>query len=139
MAEDNGCMEAYLRLSKVIRAWIMVRAEVADPSTMAQAIYGLNSKLTWPNRHIIRADVVDGGLGLQLDFDIMVPVWAEVPDGIRAIRDLIEELGPRVVGIALVPGTEEIHHPHPPHEAWGIIPGAEGSPGARPMGFNPWG
>ena len=139
MEEDKDCMEAYRDLPTVFRAWILVRSEAGDPPGVAQAIYDLNQELPWPQRHIVRADVVEGGFGLELDFDIMVPAWAEGPDGIEAIRDLIQELGTRVTGIALVPGTDKIQHPYPPHKAWGILPSTEASREARPMGFNPWG
>ncbi|MFN2289812.1 MAG: hypothetical protein ACK2UC_01355 [Anaerolineae bacterium] len=139
MDEPKDYIEGYRELLTVDRAWMMVRSETGDASNVAQAIYDLNDKLPWPWRRIVRADVVEGGFGLELDFDIMVPVWAEGPNGIEAILGLIQGLGTRVIGIALVPGTEGIQYPYPPHRAWGILPRTEASREARPMGFNPWG
>jgi hypothetical protein len=131
-------MEPYPEI-KLVRAWIMVRAN-DDASNAARAIYHLNVGLVWPHRHIVRADVVEGIEGIGGDFNIMVPVWAESPDAIRVICELIgEAVQAEVIGVAMVQGGVEGHYPEIPHKAWGWTTSAEANPTARPLGFNGWG
>jgi hypothetical protein len=124
---------------KLVRAWIMVRAN-DDADSAARQIYRLNLGLLWPHRHIVRADVVEGLEGIGAEFNIMVPVWAENPDAIRGICDLIREaVGAEVIGVAMVQGGVAGHHPEIPHKAWGWATSAEANPTPRPLGFNGWG
>ncbi|MCL7455082.1 MAG: hypothetical protein M8467_18755 [Anaerolineae bacterium] len=132
-------MDGYVNLDHVVRAWIMVQAGDSAPGLAAE-IYGLNKELIWPKRHIIRADLVEADQG----FNIMVPVWAEGSEdsegrqAIKDIADMIRRLGAEAWIVWAVPGPEG-HHPYPPHKAWGLVPGEEANPLARPMGFNAWG
>jgi hypothetical protein len=124
---------------EIVRAWIMVRTD-GDAHGVAEEIYGLNEKLTWPSQHIVRADVVERLEGFDNDFQIMVPVWADSQDSLEEICKRILEAGrAEVVRVALVQGGVAGHYPAIPHKAWGWATAAEANPVARPLGFNGWG
>jgi hypothetical protein len=127
-------------LPSLIRAWVLVRAE--DPVQAAREIYSLNSLNPdlWPNTHIVRADVVEEGEGV----DIVVPLWASDREGL----DLALELIRGVLGVVKVqvlkvqragPANKGLHNPFPPHRAWGYVPLDEANSPEGTLAFSAWG
>jgi hypothetical protein len=126
-------MDGYVNLDHVVRAWIMVQAG-DNASGIAQEIYAYNEQLTWPRQHVVRADMVEGAR----DFNIIASVWADDKGVIEKLAAAIRDWGAEAWIAWAVQGPEG-QHPYPPHKAWGLVPGAEANPVARPMGFNAWG